>query len=209
MTAWLTKLWWVLLISGGVPLAVLIVDITGNHLGSNAAQAVNIRLGDWSLRFLCLTLAVSPVQIVTHWPGMSNFRQLLGLYTWFYATLHVMGYLAADHAWRWNSIGVDIWESQYIWFGILAYLIILLLALTTTRAAKQYLGKNWKKLHRFIYWASVAAMIHYYLQLKGNLADPLFYAVILALLLLFRLAAWYKKRKIASMMIPIGRKPLE
>lgn len=201
------KLWWILLFSGLIPLVGLIFDITTGHLGSNPAQTVNIRLGDWSLRFLCLTLAVSPLQVLTRWTGMSSFRQLLGIYTWFYATLHVLGYLAADQAFHWDMIAIDILESPYIWFGVLAYFVILLLALTTSRAAKQRLGKNWKKLHRFIYLASIAALLHYYWQLKGNLAEPLFYALIIALLLSFRLAVWYKKRVIAGLMIPVGRKP--
>ncbi len=197
-----------LTVCGLIPLLWLLVDIAFDNLGSNPIQALHIRLGDWSLRFLCLTLAVTPVQTLTKWRGMADYRQLLGLYAFFYASLHVLAYLWMDHALMWRMIGVDIIESPYIWLGLLTYLIVFLLALTSPKWAKKRMGKNWKKLHRFIYLAAVAAIIHYFWQLKGNLAEPLFYSIIVFLLLFFRVSVWVKNRQLNKLMIPTGQKVL-
>jgi sulfoxide reductase heme-binding subunit YedZ len=188
----INKLWGVTIAACLIPLISLFIDIVLDNLGANPIRALHIRLGDWSLRFLYLTLAITPIQVITEWRGMTNYRQLFGLFTFFYATLHVLVYLLVDHALKWHVIGTDIIESAYIWFGVLAYVIVFLLALTSSKWAKKCLGKNWKKLHRFIYIAAVAAIIHYFMQLKANLAEPLFYSIIVLLLLSFRVLVWLK-----------------
>lgn len=197
--------WIVISIGSLLPLFWLLLDILADNLGSNPIQAIHIRLGDWSLRFLCLTLAITPIQTMTKWRGMAEYRQMLGLYAFFYATLHVFGYLFVDHASDWRVIWIDIIQSSYIWFGLIAYVIVLLLAITSPKAAKKRLGKNWKKLHRLIYYAAGAAVIHYFWQLKGNLFQPLFYLTIIAFLLGFRVLVWLKNRQLAKLMVPKGR----
>lgn len=199
--------WAWLLLAGLVPLFGLMFDAFADRLGSNAIQALHLRLGDWSLRFLWLTLAVTPLQTVTNWRGMADYRQLLGLYSFFYATLHLLGYLFADHAGHWQTIAIDIAQSSYLWLGLLAYGILFLLALTSSKVAKKRLGKNWKKLHRWIYPAAMAAIAHYFWQLKGNLLEPLFYLLIVLMLLGFRVAVWYKNRQLSRLMLPVGRLP--
>ena len=189
-----------------IPLLWLLIDTAFDNLGPNPIQALHIRLGDWSLRFLWLTLAITPIQTVTKWRGMAEYRQLFGLYSFFYATLHLLAYLLVDHALVWSIIGIDIIESQYIWFGVLTYIIIFSLTLTSSKWAKKRMGKNWKKLHRYIYLAAGAAIIHYYWQLKGNLAEPLFYLVIISLLLGFRVLVWVKNRQLTRLMIPTGQR---
>lgn len=191
-----------------IPLLWLFIDIAFDNLGANPVQALHIRLGDWSLRFLCLTLAITPIQTITKWRGMADYRQLFGLYAFFYATLHLLAYLLIDHALAWRMIGIDMIESSYIWFGMLAYIIVLLLALTSPKWAKKRMGKNWKKLHRFIHIAAVAAVIHYFWQLKGNLAEPLFYSIMVFLLLGFRALVWVKNRQLNRLMIPAGKRML-
>ncbi len=188
-----------------IPLFLILIDILFDNLGANPIQALHIRLGDWSLRFLCITLAITPVQKITRWHGLSHYRQLFGLYAFFYATLHVLAYLCIDHALVWPIIVTDVAESSYIWFGLFAYIIILLLAITSPKSAKKWMGKAWKKLHRFIYPASIAVIIHYFWQLKGNLLQPVFYTLLVFLLLAFRVAVWYKKRQFNRLMIPKGR----
>ena len=189
-----------------LPLVGIVIDMIFDNLGADPVQALHIRLGDWSLRLLWLTLFITPLQKITQWRGMAQYRKLLGLYTFFYASLHVIVYLWLDQGLAWAAITTDIIESSYIWFGVTAYLIILALAVTTPKAMVKLLGKNWKKLHRYIYIASGAVIIHYYWQLKGNMAEPLFYLIILSLLLLFRLAVWFKNRQFTKMMIPTTRK---
>jgi len=188
-----------------LPALWLVIDILLDNLGSNPIQAIHIRLGDWALRFLCITLLITPIQTITNWRGMSDFRRMFGLFTFVYASLHLLAYLIVDHYFAWRMIAVDIWESTYIWFGLIAYVIIFLLAITTPKWSQRYMGKMWKKLHRYIYLASALAVIHFFWQLKGNLAEPVLYAVIVALLLIFRLLVSVKNRKITRLMIPKGR----
>jgi sulfoxide reductase heme-binding subunit YedZ len=201
----INKLYWLIVISCLMPLVWLLINIAFNKLGANPIQALHIRLGDWALRFLLLTLAITPLQTITHGRGMADYRQLLGLIAFFYATAHLWVYLVVDHGLMWSMIATDMIESAYIWFGVLAYLIIFTLAITSPKFAKKRLGKNWKKLHRYIYLAVIAAIIHYFWQLKGNLAEPVFYLVVIFLLLGFRGLVWLKNRQFTKMMIPKGR----
>lgn len=207
MTWQLNKVWVLLLTILGclLPLLMLFIDIALDKLGANPIQALHIRLGDWALRFLWLTLAITPLQTMSQWRGMAYYRQLFGLYSFFYATLHLLVYVIVDQAMRWQLIVIDIIESPYIWFGVLAYCILFALAITSPKLAKKKLGKQWKPLHRLIYIAGGAAIIHYFWQLKGNLAEPLFYLVILCLLLLFRVLVWLKNRQLTKLMIPKRR----
>ena len=202
----LDTLWSKMTLACLLPLLWVVIDIAFDNLGPDPIQSLHIRLGDWSMRFLWLTLLVTPVQTITKWRGMADYRQMLGLYAFFYATLHVMVYLLIDHGLMWQIIVIDILESSYIWFGLIAYLIIIALAITSPKWAKKRMGKQWKKLHRFIYIASLAVIIHYYWQLKGNMAEPLFYLIIISLLLAFRVAQWFKNRKFTKMMIPTTRR---
>ncbi len=197
----INNLWSLTVFACLIPLLWLFIDIAFDNLGSNSIQALHIRLGDWSLRFLCLTLAITPLQQITKWRGMADYRQLFGLYTFFYASLLLFVYLFIDPYLAWHNIGIDIIESSYIWFGIFAYFIVFILAVTTFKYTKKRLGKNWKKLHRFIYFAAGAAVIHYFWQLKGNLAEPLFYLTIVFLLLGFRVLVWFKNSPFNKMMI--------
>jgi sulfoxide reductase heme-binding subunit YedZ len=194
------------IIACSIPLLWLSFDVVFDNLGANPIQALHIRLGDWSLRFLWLTLAITPIQSITEWRGMAEYRQMFGLYAFFYATLHLLVYLSVDHALVWHSIAIDIIESPYIWLGVLAYIIVFLLALTSSKRAKKRMGKTWKKLHRLIYLAAISAIIHYYWQLKGNLVEPLFYLIIIFLLLGFRVLAGLKKSRLNKMTMPKGIK---
>ena len=200
------SLWLLITLACFLPLLGISVDIASNNLGADPIQALHIRLGDWSLRFLWLTLAITPLQTLTKWRKMADYRQMLGLIAFFYASLHVIVYVLVDQGLEWNLIAVDIIESPYIWLGVLAYIIVFSLAITSPKFAKKRLGKNWKKLHRLIYIAAIAVIIHYYWQLKGNMADPLFYLILVFLLLGFRIAVSLKNRQFNKMMIPSTRK---
>ncbi len=203
---WLIKnLWTATLVACLLPLLFLGADVFFDNLGSNPIQALHIRLGDLSLRFLCIALAITPIQTMTRWRGMMEYRQLFGLYTFFYASLHLLVYLLVDHSFMWSLIITDIIESPYIWLGVFAYIVVFLLGITSSKFAMKKLGKNWKKLHRWVYLATIASVIHYFWQLKGNLAEPLLYAILVFLLLSFRLFIWFTNRQFGKMMIPKGR----
>lgn len=178
--------WRLFFLLGLLPLALLLMDIQLNRLGSNPIEAVHIRLGDWTLRFLCLSLSISPLRKVTDWKWPVRDRRMIGLFTCFYACLHVLSYLVLDHALAWKLIYWDVIESPYILVGLIAFVIVLLMGITSTKAWQKRLGGKWKKLHKLIYYAAIAALIHYVWQLKGNLAEPLMYGVIITVLLGFR-----------------------
>lgn len=199
---WLSDPWNACLTLCVLPLGELLLLIASGGLGPNAIEGFHLFTGIWSLRFLLVTLFVTPVQTMTRWKGMATFRQLFGLTSFFYAALHVYGYLWIDQGLIWSSITIDILETRYIWFGLFAFIVLLLLALTSSTAAMKIMGRRWKKLHRWIYPASVAVIVHYAMQLKGNLADPLFYGLGIVFLLLFRLGVWIKNRQLAKLMIP-------
>jgi sulfoxide reductase heme-binding subunit YedZ len=198
----LSELWNLLLVVTLMPLLALGFDIGFDNLGSNPIEALHISTGTWALRFFCITLLITPIQKGTRWRGLAHFRQLFGLLTFFYASLHVYGYIAVDQAWEWETILTDVTETTYIWYGLFSFVVLSLLALTSIKPAKKVMGKNWKKLHRWIYPASVAAVLHYFMQLKGNLAEPLIYALIIGLLLSFRVLVRWKERQISRLMIP-------
>lgn len=205
MSGLIKNLWTSTLVFCLLPLLFLGFDVVFNNLGSNPIQTLHIRLGDWSLRFLCLTLIITPIQTITRWRGMTEYRQLFGLYTFFYASLHLLVYLLVDHSFNWSLIITDIIESPYIWLGVFAYIVVFLLGITSSKFAMKKLGKTWKKLHRWVYLSAIASVIHYFWQLKGNLAEPLLYAIIVFLLLSFRLFVWFTNRQLGKMMIPKGR----
>ena len=203
---WLIKnLWASTIVVCLLPLLFLGFDVVFDNLGSNPIQALHIRLGDWSLRFLCIALTITPIQTITRWRGMTEYRQLFGLYTFFYTSLHLLVYLLVDHNFMWSLIATDIIESPYIWLGVFAYIVVFLLGVTSSKFAMKKLGKTWKKLHRWVYLAAIASVIHYFWQLKGNLAEPLLYAIIIFLLLSFRAFIWFTTRQLSKMMIPKGR----
>ena len=126
-----------------LPLLGIVIDMMFDNLGADPIQALHIRLGDWSLRLLWLTLFITPLQKITQWRGMAQYRKLLGLYTFFYASLHVIVYLWLDQGLAWGTITTDIIESSYIWFGVIAFLIILALAVTTPKAMVTKTACNW------------------------------------------------------------------
>jgi sulfoxide reductase heme-binding subunit YedZ len=203
---WLIKnLWASTIATCLLPLLFLGLDVVFDNLGANPIQGLHIRLGDWSLRFLCIALTITPIQTITRWRGMPEYRQLFGLFAFFYASLHLLVYLLVDHNFMWSLILTDILESPYIWFGVFAYIVVFLLGITSSKFAMKKLGKNWKKLHRWVYLAAIASVIHYFWQLKGNLAEPLFYAIIVFLLLSFRIFISFTSRQLGKMMIPKGR----
>lgn len=203
---WVVRPWNVCFLIGWLPFFWVVGMIATNDLGANPVEAFHRFTGLWSLRFLCITLMVTPVQTVTGWRGMASFRQLFGLTSFAYAALHLLGYLYFDHDLLWSIIGRDIQETPYLWPGIVAALILTLLAISSPKYGKKLLGKNWKRLHRWIYIAGPAIVIHWAMQLKGNLADPLLYGGLILMLLFFRVLVWIRNRQVARLMIPHPRK---
>lgn len=170
-------------------------------LGANPIEAINRFLGDWALRFLLITLAVSPLsktKLTQPWLGdLVRMRRMFGLFAFFYASLHLSSYVGLDQFFDFAAIAEDIAKRTYITIGIANFLLLLPLALTSNNAMIRRLGaRRWKKLHALAYAASVLAVIHFWMMIKADFTEPLIYAVLTAGLL----AARYKATKRASLL---------
>lgn len=177
-----------------LPLAIILYDTFFDRLGANPVEALSHRTGAWTLKFLLLTLAVTPLRKQFGWTRLVPLRRMLGLYTFFYASLHLFVYLVLDRSLLMSEIIVDIGKRPYITIGFAVFLMLLPLAATSTNGMIRRLGgQRWKRLHRLVYPAGIGAVIHFLWLVKSDIREPLIYSVILAGLLLYRLPRPLKK----------------
>lgn len=174
-----------------VPLAVLAAGATlvPHWLGANPAEHITRTTGDWTLRLLLLTLAVTPLRKLTGWQTLARFRRMLGLYAFFYGTVHLSSYLAFDHAFDLLAIGRDIVKRPFITVGVVTLILMLPLAITSTNAMVRRLGaRRWLALHRLVYLIAPLGVLHFWWMVKKDITEPAIYAAVLAVLLGYRLA---------------------
>ena len=176
-----------------VPALLLLWDAMQQQLGANPVEALLHRSGDWSIRLLLITLAITPLRKMTGWGWLLRFRRMLGLYAFFYALLHFTVYLWLDRGLSWMEISVDILERPYITLGFVTFLILLALAVTSTRGMMRRLGKHWSTLHQWVYAAGLFGAIHYLWLVKSGYLEAGLYMAIFVVLMLFR-AGKVKKR---------------
>ena len=170
------------------------IELTGN-LGANPIENIQDRLGNWGLRFLLLTLAISPLRKLTGQIWLTLFRRMLGLFTFFYVLMHFLTWLILEQNIYLPAITEDIITRPFITIGFLALLILLLLASTSTNNIQRKLQKKWYAIHRLIYAASILAVWHYWWQVKKDITEPLIYVFVLSILLLYRIWIKYFSRK--------------
>ena len=177
-----------------LPLAYFVHGVMFDTLGANPAEALIRGLGDWTLRILCLTLAITPLRQATGWHGLARFRRMLGLFSFFYATLHLLSYAWLDMGLEFGDIARDIAKRPFILVGFTAMLLMLPLALTSFNGAMRWLGaKRWKWLHRLVYLVVSLGLLHFFWMraAKNNLTEVAVYAGIVLVLLGWRaLRAW-------------------
>ena len=143
-----------------VPFAILLLRIYGNDLGPDPAQELSIETGEWTLRILLITLAITPLRQITNRVSFIRYRRMLGLFALFYASLHFLSWMIFLLGFRFFAIMEELVERPYITVGFSAYLILLVLGITTPKAMVRKLGKNWKRLHRLVYVAAILGTIH-------------------------------------------------
>ena len=192
MRTWLrTRIaWWALLAVGLLPLAWLVWRTFTEQLGANPAETLIRATGDWTLRGLCLTLAVTPLRQMLGWPELLRFRRLLGLLTFGYASLHLLGYAWFDMGLDWIDIVHDIPKRPFVLVGTLAFVLLLCMAATSWNGAIRRLGaRRWQLLHRSVYAVAVLAILHFWWMRAGkqNFGEVWVYGLILAALLGWRL----------------------
>ncbi|MBL8472968.1 MAG: sulfoxide reductase heme-binding subunit YedZ [Rhodocyclaceae bacterium] len=176
-----------LFVACAVPLAHLAWAAWQDDLGANPIEAITRGLGTWTLNFLLITLTVTPLRKLTGLDWLVRLRRMLGLYTFFYACLHLMTYVWLDQFFDWSAIVHDIAKRPFITVGFAAWLLLLPLAVTSTNAMMRWLGgRRWQRLHRSVYAIGVLAVLHYWWLVKKDVTLPLVYALVLALLLALR-----------------------
>lgn len=176
-----------------IPFALLVLRAINNDLGANPIETLNRTTGDWTIRFLLFVLAVTPLRKLTGWNVLLRFRRMIGLFVFFYASVHFLTWIWIDQSFDWNGIVKDVIKRPFITLGFTCLLLLIPLAVTSTNGMVKRLGaRNWQRLHRLVYVIGIGGVIHYWWLVKSDIREPLMYATILALLLGLRL--WWARR---------------
>jgi sulfoxide reductase heme-binding subunit YedZ len=172
------------------------------QLGANPIEFITHFTGDWTLRFLVITLAITPFRKLLGWPELIRFRRMLGLFAFFYGSLHFLTYIWLDKFFDWSEMWKDVVKRPFITAGFLAFVLLIPLAITSTTGWIRSLGgARWQMLHRLVYVSAVAGAVHYYWLVKSDVRRPLVYASAVGVLLVYRIVA--KVRQAAN----AGRRP--
>jgi len=178
------------------PFFSLVDSSLHNRLGANPVEFLQHATGDWILRFLVFTLAITPLRKLLNQPDLIRFRRMLGLFAFFYACLHFLTYIGPDQSFDLSAMWKDVAKRRYITVGFAAFVLLIPLAITSTTGWIRRLGgKRWQQLHRAIYASAVLGVIHYYWLVKSDVRKPLFYGALVGILLLWRLGDWFFKRR--------------
>jgi sulfoxide reductase heme-binding subunit YedZ len=157
-------------------------------LGANPIEFITHWTGDWTIRFLCITLSITPLRRLVGLPELIRFRRMLGLFAFFYASLHFLTWFVLDKFFDWNEIAKDVVKRPFITAGFTAFVLLIPLAVTSTTGWIRRLGgKGWQMLHRLIYVSACAGVVHYYWLVKSDIRLPLMYGAIVTVLLAYRL----------------------
>lgn len=179
-----------------VPLGALVWRALRGGLGANPVEFVQHATGDWTLRFLIITLAVTPLRKLLRLPELIRFRRMLGLFAFFYVCLHFLTYIGPDQSFSLSSMWKDVAKRPFITVGFTAFVLLIPLAITSTAGWIRRLGgRRWQMLHRAIYVSAVCGVIHYYWLVKSDVRKPLEYAGLVGVLLAWRLGVWLSGRR--------------
>ena len=181
-----------------VPFALAVGDlfsITGS-LGANPIEELQDRFGNWGLRFVMITLTVTPLRKISGKVWLLRFRRMLGLFTFFYVLVHFLTWLILDQGMLWSAIVEDVTERPFITIGFTAFVLLTAMALTSTTGMRRRLGKRWIKLHYSVYIVGILGVWHYWWQVKADIAEPLVYAAILTILLGYRI--WRRRARLQA-----------
>jgi len=184
------------LLFGLVPFAWLFWGAATDALGANPAEFLSRATGDWTLRFLCLTLAITPLRQFLGWSELARFRRMLGLLTYFYVLLHLLCYSWLDMGFDWADTVRDITKRPFIWLGFGAFVLLTLLAATSLNRAVRWLGsKRWQRLHQSVYAVAALSLLHFFWMRAGknNFTEVWVYAAVIAVLLGWRVRRFFAK----------------
>jgi sulfoxide reductase heme-binding subunit YedZ len=175
-----------------VPAAMLANALATGNLGVNPAETLQLETGIWALRFLLASLAITPLRRLSGWNRLVQYRRMLGLFAFFYATLHLLTYVVLDRYFDLSGIVEDVAKRPFITLGMLAFLLMVPLAITSTKGWIRRLGRRWQALHRLVYFAALAASLHFIWKVKVAIGEPVYYAAILGVLLAIRVVVSWR-----------------
>lgn len=179
-----------------LPLADLAWRWHGNALGINRIETVARFTGNWTLRFLLLSLCITPLRRIRGLSGLIRFRRMIGLFAFFYGTLHGLHYFAVDVQWNMEILREDLTTRRFFIAGMAALVLMAPLAATSFQGAIRWMGgKNWQRLHRLAYLAAIAGVVHFFWQGKAALWTPIYYGIFLGVLLLYRVVYWARYQR--------------
>ena len=176
------------------PLLSISINIFQDTLGANPIEFIERHFGKWTLIFLCLTLSMTPIRRITNISQWILYRRMLGLFVFFYASIHLLCYIALDYHFDWVDIKNDIIKHRYVLVGFLGWLLLLPLAITSSDKMIRKLKANWKLLHRLIYVIAILGVLHFIWLVKKDITEPLIYAAIISILLILRLNIFRRKK---------------
>jgi len=178
-----------------LPLAWLVFALLTGRTSANPAEDIILGTGIWALRFLLLTLTITPLRRLTGWHGVIAYRRMLGLFAFFYACVHLLSYVAFDRFFALDEVLADVAKRPFITAGMAALALMVPLAITSTRGWIRTLGRRWQVLHRLVYVSAAAACLHFVWKVKVVIGEPVYYVAILAALLAIRLVWWMRPRR--------------
>ena len=170
-----------------IPLIVIVYKTFTNNLGPEPIKEITHHTGEWALLFIVFTLAMSPLKKITNLNIWISFRRMFGLFAFFYASLHLMTYVGLDYRFDLENISKDILTKKFIFIGFAAWLLLVPLAITSSKKMMSILKHNWKKLHKLTYVIAIFAVVHFIWLVKRDLTEPLIYLFIILILLAFRI----------------------
>jgi len=176
------------------PILSIGIDIFQNNLGANPVEFIERHFGKWTLIFLCLTLSMTPLRKITKINQWILYRRMLGLFVFFYASIHLLCYIGLDYQFAWLDIKNDIIKHRYVLVGFLGWVLLLPLAITSSDNMIRRLKANWKRLHRLVYLIAILGVLHFIWLVKKDVTEPLIYSVVILLLFILRLNFFKYKR---------------
>lgn len=180
------------------PLCRLVIGAFTQNLGTNPIELITRSTGTWTLVFLCSSLAVTPLRVISGWTWLANLRRLLGLFAFFYAILHLSTWVWFDQWFDLSDMVKDIYKRPFITVGFLAVVLLLPLALTSNRVMMKRLGRNWSRLHKLVYVIAPLGVLHYFWLVKLDVTEPLIYAGVVAALLSWRVWRAQKNKRMGQ-----------
>ena len=186
-----------IVVTGLIPATALVVGLFTDGLGANPVEKITHVTGTTALAFLLITLSITPLRRLTGWHEVIKVRRMLGLFAFFYATLHILPWVVLDQFFDITAMGDDVVKRPFITAGMTSYLLLVPLALTSSAAMIRRLGRRWQQLHRLTYLATIVAVVHFWWLVKADVTEPQLWALALTVLLGFR-AGWTLRTRLSS-----------